>query len=544
MLLFKSVDEMPEVVVSKSSMNWNKTGSWRSSTPLHKDKIPPCNFNCPAGENIRGYIDLIKKNKIGDAFILLTEANPMPAVCGRVCFHPCQANCNRQNFDIEIQVRLLEKFIGDWALENIKGTNLPELNSQKIAVIGGGPAGLSAAYYLRQKGLEVTIYDENGLPGGILHYGIPSYRLEKNILRSELSRIMNGIEFKPNMRFGRDFDIGNLLNYKAVFLATGAHFSKKLNVPGENYKGVVPGLEFLKKINSGDLIDLKDKTVVVIGGGNTACDVARTAFRLGARVHLIYRRTEKEMPAFAEEIEQLKSEPIKIEFLAAPERIESHNDNKLQIILKKMKLGEPDESGRCRPIPIEGSDFEIVADKLYTSIGEDPDLSFFQETGLDGESGLDFTRIDRRLRDKLFIGGDLLQNPRTVAHAIGSGRLAAQKIELFVKGEILKADDNIVEIASPEDVSYHYFSRVNSIKWKSELVTDNRISSADKAIQEADRCFSCGVCNHCDNCYNFCPDLAVIKSHTGYQVNLDYCKGCGICANECPGGSLQMEEKR
>ena len=544
MLVFKSVDEMPEMAVSKSPMNWNKTGSWRSSTPLHKDKIPPCNFNCPAGENIRSYIDLIKKNKISDAFNLLTEANPMPAVCGRVCFHPCQANCNRHSFDIEIQVRLLEKFIGDWAQENIKNIALPELNSQKIAVIGGGPAGLSAAYYLRQKGLEVTIYDENGLPGGILHYGIPSYRLEKDILQSELGRILNEIEFKSNMRFGRDFDIGDLLNYKAVFLATGAHFSKRLNVPGESHEGIVPGLEFLKKINSGDSIGLKDKDVVVIGGGNTACDVARTAYRRGARVHLFYRRTEKEMPAFAEEIEQLKSEPIKIEFLATPERIENQNDNKLKIIFKKMKLGEPDESGRSRPIPIEGSDFEIIADKLYTSIGEDPDLSFFQGTGLDEEGGIDFTRIDKRLRDKLFIGGDLLPNPRTVAHAVGSGRLAARKIESFIKGEILTTDDNIAEIASFEDVNYHYFSKVNSIKWKSELVTDNRIADADKAVQEANRCFSCGVCSHCDNCYNFCPDLAVIKSPAGYQVNLDYCKGCGICANECPGGSLRMEEKQ
>lgn len=532
---------MPEMAVSKSPMSWNKTGSWRSSTPLHKDKTPPCNFNCPAGEDIRGYIDLIKKNKIGEAFSLLTQANPLPAVCGRVCFHPCQAQCNRHGFDAEIQVRLLEKFIGDWAIDNKIKVDIPKSVSKKIAVIGGGPAGLSAAHYLRRIGIAVTIYDENSLPGGILHYGIPAYRLKKDVLQTEIGRILEGIEFKSNMKFGRDFDSGDLIDYDAVFLATGAHRSKRLNVSGENSNGVESGLDFLKTINSGGSKSLKGKKVAVVGGGNTACDVARSAYRLGADVYLLYRRTEKEMPAFAEEIEQLKSEPIKIEFLATPEKIENQNDNKLKIIFKRMKLGQPDESGRSRPMPIEGAEFSVVADKLYTSIGEDPDLSFFPQTKYNNDTGLDLSTIDARLRSKLFIGGDLLPNPRTVAHAVGSGRLAANKIELFLRGETLEADKNIAEVAGPEDVNFHYFSKVNAIKWKSELVTGNKITDIDKAIQEANRCFSCGVCSQCDNCYNFCPDLAVIKGPDGYQVNLDYCKGCGICATECPGGSLRME---
>ncbi|MCP4583225.1 MAG: FAD-dependent oxidoreductase [candidate division Zixibacteria bacterium] len=540
-ILFKSVDEMPEMAVSKSPMSWNKTGSWRSSTPLHKDKTPPCNFNCPAGENIRGYIDLIKEKKLEDAFKLLTDANPLPSVCGRVCFHPCQANCNRHGFDTEIQVRLLEKFIGDWALENEIKIPVPEMTEKKIAVIGAGPAGLAAAHYLRLNGLNVTMFDENSLPGGILRYGIPGYRLDKDVLQAELKRVMAGIEFKANMRFGRDFDTGDLLDHDAVFLASGAHQSKSLRVGGDDQVGIESGLDFLKSVNSGEKINLERKTVAVIGGGNTACDVARTAYRLGADVQVVYRRTEKEMPAFAEEIEQLKSEPIKLELLATPVRVENLSTGRLKVFLTKMKLGEPDQSGRRSPIPIDGEGFELIVDKMFAAIGEDPDLSFFPEVSKSDNGGFDFTKIDKRLRDKLLVGGDLLPNPRTVAHAIGSGRLAAEKIVAMLEGSKFEPSQDVIEVAGFEDVNHHYFSKVNEIKWKTALVDGGNIDGVDKAVAEANRCFSCGVCSKCDNCYNFCPDLAVIKTSAGYEVNLDYCKGCGICANECPGGSLRME---
>lgn len=526
------------MAISRSPMSWNKTGSWRSSTPIHGGKVAPCNFNCPAGEDIRGYIGLMKENKVEEAFDLLTKANPLPAVCGRVCYHPCQANCNRQGFDVEIQVRLLEKFIGDWGLESGRRSFLAEAKSKAIAVIGAGPASLTAAYYLRGKGFSVTIYDENSLPGGILQYGIPSYRLPKDVLQAELRRVLSGVEFKANMKLGSEFDIGELLNYEAVFLATGAHKSKRMNIKGENEQGVEPGLDFLKRADSN--LVMRGKNVVVIGGGNTACDVARTAYRLGARVQLVYRRTEKEMPAFAEEIQQLKAEPIEVEFLAAPESIEPQG-GRLKVSFIRMKLGEPDESGRSRPVPIKGSSFDVIVDKVYTAIGEDPDLSFFPEVQKGGDGGFDFSAVDDRLRRKLFVGGDILPNPRTVAHAVASGRLAASKIEAFFKGEAFQEKQNIAEVASPQDVNYFYFTRINSAKWKSKLIADGEMAGPREAVLEAERCFSCGVCSRCDNCYNFCPDLAVIKSADGYRVNLDYCKGCGICVSECPVGSMRME---
>ncbi len=528
------------MAVSRASMSWNKTGSWRSSTPLYRDKLPPCNYNCPAGENIRGYIDLVKHDKIEEAFALLTEANPFPAVCGRVCYHPCEANCSRHSFDSEIRVRLLEKFIGDWAIEHAKPATLPELSARNVAVIGGGPAGLAAAYYLRRRGIAVTIYDQNNLPGGILHYGIPAYRLGKDILQTEIQRVTHGCEFKANMKFGADFTVGDLLDYDAVFLATGAHRSKNMRIVGENVSGVESGLDFLKQVNSGEKIVLDGK-VIVIGGGNTACDVARTAYRLGGKVTLVYRRTEQEMPAFAEEIEQLKSEPIKLEFLAAPERIERNTDGELRCVFGRMELGQPDESGRRRPVPLDDAKFTLSADRIFAAVGEDPDLSFFQNIEQSSDGSYDFSGIDSRLAAKLVIGGDLLPNPRTVPHAVASGRLAAQKIAAMLNGEKFAPPELLVEIAGPEDINYQYFTRINAVKWTTEIIENGHLTGREAALAEANRCFSCGVCNRCDNCYNFCPDLAVIKTPTGYQTNLDYCKGCGICAAECPGGSLRMK---
>ena len=537
------MSEMPELPVSQARMSWNKTGSWRSSTPEHQGKLPPCNFNCPAGEDIRGYLDLMKKGKVSEAFILLTEKNPLPVVCGSVCYHPCQTNCNRHGFDIELQIRSVEHLIGDWGIKTGFRPTLPETDSKKVAVIGAGPAGLAAAHYIRHSGVNVVLYDENEKPGGILQYGIPSYRLDKDVLNAELDRVLDGVEFKPNMRLGKDFDLASLGDFDAIFLATGAHSSKRMNLEGEEMPGVESGLGFLKRVNSGESVQLDGKQVLVVGGGNTACDVARTAYRLGGRVTVAYRRTEHEMPAFAEEVEQMKAEPIDLEFLVAPFQLEQSDTHRIQVACHRMELGEPDDDGRCRPVVIAGADFEIIVDVLFAAIGEDPDLSGATGLAYDTGGSLDLSQIDPQLRDKLFIGGDILPQPRTVPHAVASGRLAAEQINAFLQGVPLEKPAAVAEVATEDDVNFAYFTRLNAAQ-RAIVSSGKGISSDKAAIDEANRCLSCGVCFECDNCYNFCPDLAVVRTPGGYQANLDYCKGCGICAKECPSGALGMKGGR
>lgn len=538
--MFKTVDDMPELPVSSSAMSWNRTGTWGSSTPKQSGKAAPCSFNCPAGEDIRGYLTHIKNKQFPKAFTLLTEANPFPAVCGRVCYHPCQVNCNRQSFDSEVQIRLVEKTIGDWGVSNDQSDVLPELGPHRVAIVGAGPAGLSAAYYLRRKGIGVVLYDENVRPGGILYYGIPSYRLDNLVLSKETDRALQGVEFQGSCRLGIDISIDDLMDYDAVFLAIGAHRSIRLSIPGDDLPGVESGLSLLKRINAGESVELTDKRVVVVGGGNTACDVARAAWREGASVKMIYRRTQAEMPAFAEEIEQLKSEPVELEFLCTPERIEPASDGRLTVRCIRMKQGELDDSGRARSIPIDGSQFTIDADAVLSAIGEETDLTGISGLQHDGEGGVDLSQMTSELRDKLFLGGDMLPNPRTVPHAVGSGRLAAQRIESFLNGHTFAARQDIVEVAGPNDINTAYFSKVNRYLPDDLHKPEEATLSTEQAAAEAGRCFSCGICFECDTCYNFCPDLAIIRTPGGYQANLDYCKGCGICVRECPSGSFNM----
>lgn len=538
------MSEMPELPVSQARMSWNKTGSWRSSTPGHQGKLPPCNFNCPAGEDIRGYLDLMKKGKVSEAFKLLTDKNPLPFVCGNVCYHPCQTECNRHTFDTELQIRSVEHLIGDWGIKTSFRPPLSDTGSKKVAIIGAGPAGLTAAYFLRHSGVNVVLYDENKKPGGILQYGIPSYRLDKDMLNAELDRVLDGVEFKPNMRLGKDFELASLGEFDAIFLATGAHTSRKMHLEGEDLPGVESGLGFLKRVNCGESIQLEGKQVLVVGGGNTACDVARTAYRLGGRVTMAYRRTEHEMPAFAEEVEQMKTEPIDLKFLVAPFQLKRSDNDRIKVACHRMELGEPDDDGRRRPVVVDGSDFDITVDVVFSAIGEDPDISFASGLAFDAGGSLDLSKVDPQLRDKLFIGGDILPQPRTAPHAVASGRLAAEQINAFLQGVPFEKPAALAEVAIAEDINFAYFTRLNAAQ-RAKVSSGQGISSDEAvAAAEANRCLSCGVCFECDNCYNFCPDLAVVRTPGGYMANLDYCKGCGICAKECPSGTLGMQGGR
>ncbi len=541
-IIFKSEAEMPPMVVSLGVVSFNKTGTWRYLRPIYEEKTPPCNDACPAGNNVQGFIDLLGKGQPLDAWKLIKETNPFPGVCGRVCPHPCEQSCNRREFDEAISIHSLERLVADYAFnEETRELHLPR--REQIAIIGSGPAGLSCAYFLGRGGYRVTVFEALPAVGGMLRVGIPEYRLPRDILDKEIADIEAlGISFRTNTRIG---DIEELKDYDAVFIATGAHRSQKLNIPGEDV--VISGIEFLRNVNLGDAPQIGE-TVVTIGGGNTAIDAARSALRLGAKSTLVYRRTREEMPAIEDEIEAACEEGIDIVYLAAPTKVTTQVDRVTEVEFIKMRLGKLDETGRKRPIPIEGSEFTIRADAVIAAIGEEADLPFLPKGQL-SEAGLNLNGL------QVFGGGDALTGAGRVVDAIASGRRAADSINHYLRGRevmwlsLVKPE----KLVSFEDLNTAYFSRQVADKMP-KLSVAERVSnfseinlgiSVEVGVKEAKRCFSCGACRQCDNCLIFCPEVAVSSKNGSYEIDYEYCKGCGICIEECPCNFISsVEEER
>lgn len=564
--------------ISTTSSLVNKTGSWRFGKPLFIDRISPCNQQCPAGEDITGYMYLAGQGRFEDAWRLIMQENPFPAIMGRVCYHTCEAQCNRCEHDEAVSVNQVERFIGDYALEHDLRIKVDPPNMNKtVAVVGAGPAGLSAAYHLRLMGYRISVYDSYDLPGGLLRYGIPPYRLPKDIVDGEISRLKHmDIEFNMGIRLGKDLSWDEInRRADAVFIAIGNHRETELDIQGLDKKGVFRALHFLRDINLGKRYDLGEK-VAVIGGGNSAIDCARVSRRLGAEVTIVYRRGEAEMPAYKEEIEMAREEGVRFLFMATPEEIYG-GEYVTGIKLSKMALGEPDESGRRRPFPT-GETFNFDCQNIIFAIGESirtedlpPPLSI--EGKVISTDELAYTG-----HAKFFAGGDIIDIPHTVTHAIGSGKRAGVAIDRFLKGESSGArslpfpkwgekgnirlgpfDDlrlfprrrPISEVINYSELNPFYFDhrprtkvhmiplndRLNSFKEIIESFTEEEVS------QEARRCFICGSCTECGNCFFFCPDISVKKNTDGYGyvIDMDYCKGCGICVQECPRGAMKME---
>ncbi len=532
--------------ISLSDTLHNKTGSWRTFRPVHRNKLPPCNKACPTGENIQKYIYLILEKKYEEAYREIKKDNPFPSITGRVCPHPCESECNRGKFDESIAIHHIERFLGDYGLE-LKDKWEIEEKKEKIAIIGSGPAGLACAYHLRKKGYNIKIFEAENEIGGMLRIGIPDYRLPKDILKREIKKLEEmGIEMETGVRINNPYDL--LEKYDSIFIATGAHISRKMGIPGEDLDGVISGLEFLRKINLGEKVKI-GKKVAVIGGGNTAVDAARCAMRLGAEAKILYRRSRNEMPAIESEVEEAEKEGIKIEFLTAPVKVigENHRVSALECI--RMELGEPDESGRRRPIPIKGSEFTLDFDTIISAIGEKVDLNLFEKIETTSW-GVKIDKFGRTSEKKIFAGGDCVTGPATVVEALGAGKRAAVAIDCFLKGEPLP-DFKDEEPVPFEKINLDYFKKKKR-KEPDKIDINKRINSFNEVwlkfnekdlLEEAERCFSCGVCNRCDNCWVFCPDLSIIRNEE-YSVNYDYCKGCGICARECPRYVITMEEER
>jgi len=517
----------------------NKTGSWRYSRPVHEEKMPPCNNACPAGNNIQGFIRLIRDEKLLDAWRLIKETSPLPGVCGRVCPHPCEQECNRGEYDEAMSIHTLERLVADYAFKEKVSEKLGvSPGKERVAIVGSGPAGLSCAYFLAEDGYQVTVFESLPAIGGMLRVGIPEYRLPREILDKEIADIKAlGVSFKTSTKID---NVKELRDYDAVFIATGAHSSRALEVPGEDIAGVISGTEFLRELNLDGDVQI-GKSVVVIGGGNTAIDAARSALRLGAKSIIVYRRTREEMPAIEEEIEAASKEGIEIVYLAAPTKVIARDGKVKEVEFTRMRLGEPDETGRKRPIPIEGSTFTMQVETVITAIGETPDLSLLPEGMALSETG---GKVDGM---QIFSGGDAVTGAGRVVDAIASGKRAARAIDKCLRGKEVE-EEPVKELAPLEDINTAYFPRQSVVRMP-ELSGGERTSSfseihlgisVEEGIKEATRCFSCGVCKECDNCLYFCPDICVAVMDGNYEFDYDYCKGCGICSHECPAGVIRM----
>lgn len=496
------------------------------------DCIAPCQLACPAGIDIQGFIALIADGQYEEALKLIKETMPLPAVCGRVCPRFCEQECRRNLVDEPLAIMALKRFVADYDLTN--GPYIPEVKpatGRKVAVVGGGPAGLSAAYYLAQEGHRVTIFDAGPELGGMLRYGIPEYRLPKELLDKEIATITAlCAEVRLNVRLGRDFTIESLRKdgYDAVFIALGAQASQKMRVEGEELANVFPGIQFLRDAALHKRVEV-GRRVIVVGGGNTAIDAARTALRLGAsEVTIVYRRSRDEMPASDEEVKQAEQEGVRFHFLAAPVRLLGENDRVTSVECIKMRLAEPDSSGRRRPLPVEGSEFTIETDTVIAAIGQVLDASAFGEGGQMALNPKGCVQVNEQTLETavagVFAGGDCVSGPATVVQAVAAGRRAALSINQYLKGE------PIAPLSKPFNCSKGRLDEID----RAEYATTEKVprtempllSPSDRrdnfceielgfdelmAKREAMRCLSCG----CQDVF----DCKLRKLATQYQVD-------------------------
>jgi putative selenate reductase YgfK subunit len=553
-ITFKSFKEMPICAMSVADMTYNLTGSWRNVRPYYDFKISPCRLGCPTAENIQRYIFLVTENDFEKAWDTIIESNPMPSITGRVCFHPCMEKCTRKDYDEAINIPAIERAIGDAGLDNPKWMKKARATKkEKIAVVGGGPAGLSCAFYLARRGYPVTLFESEDALGGTLRWGIPEYRLPNDLLDRVIGSILESgpITVKTRTPLGSGVTIEQLeKEFAAVFIGTGLMRSRPMGAPGEDAPGVRRGLEFLRAVNGGDTAS-PGKKAVVVGGGNTAMDVARCARRSGSEVTVVYRRTMNEMPAIRDEIEEAEKEGVYFHFLAAPKSIERTGNGLLRVVFQQMKLGDPDESGRRRPVPDGDKTFTMDVDTLFTAIGEEGDVAPLGKV-VETERGLVRVRDEFGATSsaKIFAGGDIVTGAASVVEAIAAGRKAAERIGRMLAKEPEPAVEEPRTI-SIENINTAYFTKgkrmlVPRIPVEQALAGYREIYTGydgELLRREADRCFSCGVCNFCDNCWVYCPDVAVKRLADEYEFDYDFCKGCLVCVTECPRSAISTREE-
>ncbi|WP_198663557.1 NAD(P)-binding protein [Jiangella endophytica] len=529
------------ITLGSASSRTNRTGAWRVERPVYRDLFPPCAAACPAGENVREWLRLAQNGDYEAAWREIMRINPLPAIMGRVCYRPCETACNRGQLDETVGINSVERFLGDEAVRAGWTVSAGPSTGRRVLVVGAGPAGLAAAYHLRLLGHDVTMRDAGPEPGGMMRFGIPAYRLPRDVLDAEIRRIVDlGVTLELNTRVDDVAAVRETDGFEAVFLAVGAQLSHRTYVPAGDSARLLDALSVLRH-TAGGAPPLLGRRVAVYGGGNTAVDVARTARRLGAAdAVIVYRRTRDRMPAHESEVAEAEEEGVRMCWLSTIARA-----GEGRITVERMRL---DESGFPQPT---GEFDELDADAVVLALGQDSDL------GLVSQAPSVATAHGRIVVDSAFMtglpgvfaGGDAISGDRTVTSAVGHGRRAAQAIDAWLRGRAT-AEEALVREAGYDLLNPWYYTEAPR-QHRARLEAARRTSTFDEvvagldpatALFEARRCLSCGGCFECDNCYSVCPDDAVIKLGPGlrYEIDLEYCKGCGLCAAECPAGAITM----
>lgn len=536
----------------------------------------PCQMACPSGIDVSGYVTLIGQGRDSEAIDLIRKDNPFPWVCGLVCTHPCEFMCVRGRIDKPIAIKDLKGFAAERAMSEGRYRN-PEKapdNGRKVCIIGAGPAGLTAAYYLALKGYRVTVIESLPMAGGMMMVGIPRYRLPREVIDREVAMIEDlGVEFRYNTRLGDNVTFDDLKGegFGAFFIAIGAHTSYKMRVPGEeDFPQVIDAIEFLRRVALGDH-RMPGKKVAVIGGGNVAMDAARTCIRLGCEeVTVVYRRTRNDMPANPEEVEQAEEEDIRFDFLTVPVRIEGDDGKVTALHCLRSQLGPEDETGRRRPVPIEGSDFSIKVDAVIPAIGQTIDKS-----GLEQMDSLEWSRRNTILVDRasmatpaegIFAAGDVVSGPATVVEAIGGGKRAAEAIDRFFEGipqpkmpPVPKRRQRLACLELPATMKMTLNRpSMDMLGYDRRRVTFQQVElglSEQSAREEAKRCLRCDICVRCGSCVDVCRNKMGVDAlqmgyldfdnpgHTDFRIAAERCILCGACAANCPTGAMHIEDR-
>ncbi|HMQ48581.1 MAG TPA: NAD(P)-binding protein [Saprospiraceae bacterium] len=521
------------------------TGALRSRYPIYQDFLPPCNNACPAGENIQAWLGLAMDGHYEAAWRKLVENNPLPAVHGRVCYHPCEDHCNRSFIDSPVSIHAVERFLGDLALEKGWPFQLPtSFSAKKVLVIGAGPSGLSAAYHLRRMGHEVEVHEAGPVAGGMMHFGIPPYRLPRPVLEAEAQRIADmGVHFVYNHKVDDVLSEKEKGRFDAVFIAVGAHISKKIDIPNRDAGQILDAVSFLKDVETGNAPKL-GRRVAVYGGGNTAMDAARVAKRLGYEPLIIYRRDRDHMPAHTFEADEALAEGVKINWLRTIKEIDATTFT--VEVMRVNEKGRPEGTGQ----------FETLeADALILALGQDTDTAFLKQV-----SGIEFdwdgtVKVNHQMmtgHEGIFAGGDMVPGERTVAIAVGHGKKAARYIDAYLRDTTYQATDKHPVVGYER---LHVWYKTHAPKSEQdELQVALRTKDFSEVVAglneeaakyEAMRCLSCGNCFECDGCYGACPEGAVIKLGKGnrYEFNYDLCTGCAVCYEQCPCHAIEMVEE-